>query len=362
VSSPPRFGLGCALLALAAACGSPPAPAYVRENEAALAQSKRGQHAQAAQTYERAAAAAEQPRDAEEARFRAAESYARAGDVEHARTLLQALAKDCRDLERRARADFAIADLLEHAGQDQAADEWRVAALQRNPASGNARAALTRHIDYLREHGGSVAVLAFLDSEHTRLASTELGEAVCYFRARELDDTGQTAQARDGYLDCADRYGYPRGLYWDDALFRAAEKEVALGTPERAIAHLERLLSERESANLVGSYERGRYAEAQLKLGEIYRDALHDPARARRELRKVWSNHPKSRLADDALFEEALLAHGQQDEPGTCEPLAIIVQQLPDSRYTACAHELCARLPAGARPCHDYIKRAAGIP
>lgn len=353
------FWLG-ALLALA--CGSPPVPAYVRENEAALAQSKRGQHAQAAESYERAASLAQQPRDAEEARFRAADSYARAGDRAHAQTLLEALAQQAHDVERRARADFAVAELLESAGQDQAADERRVAALRRHPASGNARAALTRHLDYLREHAGSAAVLAFLDAERPKLQSTELGEPLLYFRARELDDTGHSAQARDAYLECAERYAYPRGLYWDDALFRAAEKELALGAPERAIAHLERLLGERESANFVGSYERGRYAEAQLKLGEIYRDALHDPARARRELRKVWINHPKSRLADDALFEEALLAHGVQDGPGTCEPLSIIVQNLPDSRYAACAHELCLTLPASARPCHDYIKRAAGIP
>lgn len=356
----PGRWLGCALLALA--CGSPPTPAYVRENETALGQSKRGQHAQAAQSYERAAAAAAQPRDAEEARFRAADSYARAGDQARAQALLEGLAGQAHDVERQARADFAVADLLDRAGQAQAADERRLTALRRHPASGNARAALTRHLDYLREHGGSEAVLAFLDAERTRLASTELGEPVCYFRARELDDAGQTAQARDGYLDCAARYGYPRGLYWDDSLFRAAEKELLLGEPQRAVAHLEQLLGERESANLVGSYERGRYAEAQLKLGQIYRDALHDTERARRELRKVWLDFPKSRLCDDALFEEALLAHSLHDEPGTCEPLSIIVQKLPDSRYAACAHELCERLPAGARPCHDYIKRAAGIP
>jgi TolA-binding protein len=214
----------------------------------------------------------------------------------------------------------------------------------------------------LRERGGSDAVLAFLNAESLSLAATELGETAFYLRARELDEAGKLAEARDGYLACAEHYPYPRGRFWDDALFRAAEKELSLGAPERAVTLLSRLLAERESASIVGSYERGRYAEAQLKLGEIYRDALHDPLRARRELRKVWTNHPKSRLADDALFQEALIARGAGDVVGTCEPLSIIVQQLPDSRYAACAHELCAKLPPSAQPCHDYIKRDAGLP
>ena len=127
------------------------------------------------------------------------------------------------------------------------------AAIERHPSSGNARNALTRHLDYLREQGGSPAVLAYLDVEEPKLARSELGESVCYFRARELDALQRAAQARDGYLDCARRYPYPGGAYWDDALFRAAEKELQLGAPAQAIAHLQQMLAERESANFVGS-------------------------------------------------------------------------------------------------------------
>jgi tetratricopeptide (TPR) repeat protein len=354
-------GAGVAALLLAG-CGSPPAPAYVRDNEAALELSRRGQHAEAAARYERAAADADRPRDAEEARYRAAASYARAGDVTHARSLYEKLANEAHDLERRARADFALGELLEAAGDAAAAQAHWAAAIERHPSSGNARSALVRHLDYLREQGGSAAVLAYLDVETPKLAQTELGESVCYFRARELDTLERATEARDGYLDCARRYPYPGGAFWDDALFRAAEKELQLGAPAQAIAHLQQMLAERESANFVGSYEKGRFAEAQLKLGQIYRDALHDDVSARRELRKVWLNHPKNRLADDALFEEALLAHAAKDERGACEPLGIIVSKLPESRYAACAHELCSSLPAGAAPCHDYIKRAAGLP
>jgi tetratricopeptide (TPR) repeat protein len=351
----------CLLLA-ALGCGSPPPAAYVQEAEQAQTAQIKGEHAAAAQHYERAAALAGKPRDAEEARYRAADSYARAGDSARAEALYTSLAAQGPDAERRARADFALADLLRKSGRESEGQARLVSAIRRNPNSGLARLALSQHLDYLREQGGTTQVLAYLTTEGSALGGSELAETIAYRRARELDEAGENAEARDGYLACAASFPYPRGAYWDDALFRAAEKELALGAPQKALEHLERMLAEQESAVFTGSYERGRYAEAQLKIGQIYRDQLQDPARARRELRKVWEKHGKSRLVDDALFQEALLARRANDESGTCAPLSIIVRHLPDSRYAACAHLLCNTLAATPRDCHDYIKRAAGLP
>ncbi|HYP89953.1 MAG TPA: tetratricopeptide repeat protein, partial [Polyangiaceae bacterium] len=154
----------------------------------------------------------------------------------------------------------------------------------------------------------------------------------------------------------------PGGAYWDDALFRAAEKELTLGAPARAIAHLQQMLAEQERAVITGSYERPRYAQAQLEIGRIYRDVLHDRARARLELRKVWSKHPTSTLVDDALFQEAQIAYGEGDATGACAPLSILVREQPKSRYAACAHLLCAALGPTPSACHDYIKREAALP
>lgn len=349
-------------LLLALGCGSPPPAAYVQETAQAQAACIKGEHATAARHYERAAKLADKPRDAEEARYRAADSYARAGDSARAQALYESLAAQGPDAERRARADFALADLLRKSGREAEGQAHLAAAIRRHPNSGLARLALSQHLDYLRAEGGSERVLGYLSAERQALAGSELSETLAYRRARELDEQGKTAEARDAYLACATEFPYPRGAYWDDALFRAAERELELGAPQRALAHLERMLSEQESAIITGSYERGRYAEAQLKVAEIYRDQLHDPKRARLELRRVWEKHGKSRLVDDALFQEALLAHSAGDQAGTCAPLAIIVQRLPESRYAACAHLLCAALPATSGECHDYIKRAAGLP
>lgn len=346
------------LLALCVACGSPPPAMYTRENEAALAAQRRGDHAVAALHYERAASNAKNERDRDESRYRAASAYARAGDAARASELLTALARSSNG-ERSARADFALADM---APDPERAEALRVAAIRRHPGSGLARKALEEHVRYLRESAGVDAALAYLKTERGALEQTELGETLAYRIARELDDAGRTAEARDAYLACAARYPYPRGAYWDDALFRAAEQELKLGAPERAVQHLRRLVAEQESANFTGSYERARYAQAQLELGRIYRDVLKDPEQARRALREVWTRHPKSTLADDALFQEALVAREAGDAAGACDALAVLVTKLPQSRFAPCAPLLCGRLAPVARPCHDYIKRAAGLP
>lgn len=348
------------LALLGAACGSPPPVAYVRENEAALGAQRRGEPRTAAEHYELAAKSAKNARDADESRYRAAESYVRAGDLLRAEALFSALARDG-DSERSARADFALADLLERTATPERAALQRVAAIRKHPASGLARKALERQVTYLRAQNGSDSAVAYLRGESAPLGRTELAETLAYRLARELDDAGHLAAARDAYLDCAARFPYPNGAYWDDALFRAAAKERALGAPARAVALLERLLAEQESANFTGSYERPRYAEAQLELGRIHRDDLGDSGRARLELRKVWQNHPKSTWTDDALFEEALAARAAHDVAGACSAVRVLVQRLPESRFAPCAHLLCESVAAGTRPCHDYVRRGAGL-
>jgi TolA-binding protein len=357
VSSSARIG---ALALVLLACGSPPTPAYVSENGLAEAARDRGEHLEAARHFELAARAAGKPRDADEARYRAADSYARAGDVAHAEALYRALARSPNG-ERRERADFALAELWQRDGRSDEAREQRLRAVQRHPTSGLAARAMLEHLEELRADGGAERALAFVTAEaDSPVGAGELGEVIAYQRARLLSELGRHAEARDAYLSCAERFPYPGGAYWDDALYRAAETELLLGAPEQALADLTRLLAEQEDASITGSYQRGRYAEAQLKIGQIYRDELHDPARARRELRKVWERHPTSRLVDDALFQEALVARAAGDAAGACQPLAIIVSRLPESRYAPCAHTLCSGVPElTGRRCHDYILREA---
>jgi TolA-binding protein len=349
------------VVALIASCGSPPPPAYTLEKERAAQAQRRGEPLLAARYYEQAAREAREPRDADEARYLAADSYARAGNADRARALFEELAR--KPGERQERAAFALPELHLRAGDEERGQAELAAAIRQHPSSGVARTALVKHLAYLRQRGGSSAVLGYLQEQRRALGASELAETLDYTWARELDDSGQTARARDAYLACAARFPYPAGAYWDDALYRAAQKELELDSPQAALAHLTRLLAEQENAAINGSYQRSRYAEGQLLVAEIYRDRLRDPLRARRELRRLWERHPTSRFVDDALFQEALLARDAKDATGTCEPLRILSSRLPDSRYAPCAHLLCESLPAMAgKNCHDYLKRAAGLP
>src|SRR5262249_22100862 len=153
--------------------------------------------------------------------------------------------------------------------------------------------------------------------ECTRLAAelekSELDETLRYERGRLLERQGSLLEARDAYLDGAARHPYPQGVLWDDALVPAASCEERLGRPLAAIALLERMLAERESSWKIASYDRAHYAEARFHVAEIFRDRLHDPERARSEFRRVYSEHTTSRLRDDALWQEALLARESSD-------------------------------------------------
>src|SRR5262249_34021063 len=147
-----------------------------------------------------------------------------------------------------------------------------------------------------------------------------------YEHARALERGGATDAARAEYVRVADRYPYPRGVFWDDSLFRAAELDAARGAPREAIALFERLLADREPSIMQGSYERARYAQAQLRIGELYRDALHDRARAREAFERMWATNTTSRLRDDAMWSAAVIAADAGDAEGACRDLRSLIE------------------------------------
>lgn len=346
-----------ATIALVAIACAPSRPAaYTSRSDAAQKAYASGRYREAASEWLAAAKAADERRLRVEAEFRAAASFERAGDTARARALYEKLASE--PSERSERAAFAVAFLDLGHGDRARGLQLLDQALAKSPNSGVAGGALERRLAFAREQGGSEAVLKYLDELEPRTRNTELAEHVAYARARELDAMGATLEARDAYLATAARFPYPHGSYWDDALYRAARCELALGRPRQAIAHLERLLADREQAHLQGSYERTRYAEARWLIAETYRDKLGELDRARREFRRLWDEHPTSLLADDALWNEALTAARSAGPAEACAPLRVLVSERPDSRYAPCADRLCPGLRTPTRRrCNDYIVR-----
>jgi tetratricopeptide (TPR) repeat protein len=356
VSSPARALLA---LLLALACCAPARPAeYVARTARAERAYAAGRYREAAELWISAARFAKEPRGRAEAEYRAAVSFERARDFERAGALYARLAAEPAPNERAARAAFALAYLEIKQGRPEHGHALLERALLEHPNSGLAESALRRRLAYLRDSSGSEAVLRYLETLKARIAGSELAEEVYFASARELERLSATLDARDAYLETASRFPYPTGAYWDDALYRAATCELRLGRPKAAIKHLERMLAQRELARFGGSYERMRYAQGRFLMAEIYRDKLGRADLARAEFRKVWTEHPTSLLADDALWNEARTAAATGDGRGTCAPLAILLENLPESRFAPCVHEVCPGLPElPARRCHDYLLR-----
>jgi hypothetical protein len=329
-------------LVLASGCGAGPGARYRAESTAASHETAAGRHAAAGERWLAAARIAASSNDRDEATYRAAAAFARAGSTRRAAELYVQLSRGSGN--RAARASFDRARLV--AKDDPArGDALLVAATHRFPASGLAPRAAREHFASVEARSGSLAALAELERWLRSFEKTELDETLRYERGRRLERVGRLADARDAYLDGAWRHPYPRGALWNDALRAAARLEEKLGRPREAIALLERLLAEREHAWIVGSYERG-YAEARFRVAVLERDALGDARAARRSFRRVFDEFPTSLLRDDALYEEARLARRGGDESGACEAINLLLGTLPDSRYAGCAPELCA----GARP------------
>jgi tetratricopeptide (TPR) repeat protein len=327
---------------------------YARSRAAAERAYSAGRYEEAAARWLTAAEEARSPRDAEEARYRAATSWERAGKKLEAAKLYDELAREP-DAERSARAAFERAQLRIDAGDREIGTAAIDDAIRRYPESGIARRALERRLLDLYQEQGATKALTYLDQMAPTLAETSLAESVLYQRARYQEMAGDTRSARDSYLAVAHAFPYPYGAYWDDSLYHAAQLEVALGHPRPAIAHLESMLSKRESTPAHGSLERPRFGPARLLMAEIYRDELRDPVAARRTFLVLADEHPTSPLRDDALWEAALLAQQANDLEAACKYLTRLADEMPDSRYVACVSAICPRLPASDRDCRSYI-------
>jgi tetratricopeptide (TPR) repeat protein len=320
---------------------------------------QRAQHAgrfdEAARFYGEAAKSAERVKDRDEALFLQGRALERAGRVRDARAVYEAMLKQ--PGPRTARAEFEIALLEIDHGDEAKGRELLFQALRRNPKHGLARNALKQLSEAAAHDGGEEARLAWLAKRGPELKGTDLEQLVEYETASTLERLGRTAEARDAFVATAARYPYPFGAYTDDALWHAALLEEELGRHNEAIGLLRKLLAPREVSTQMGSYERPRFSEAQLKIAKIYRDGLKDRAAARREFRKLYTDHKTSTLRDDALWAEAVLFYEDKEQDEACGVVKRLVGELPESRFARCARAVCPTAPEAKRPCADYILR-----
>jgi tetratricopeptide (TPR) repeat protein len=290
----------------------------------------------------------------DEAEYREAASLERAGDEPAAEALYAGIERH--GGERSERAAYARAEIAARKTAETASLSRLRAAVVRFPNSGLARQAAARFVEREAELGGDERALAAIGALLAETRGSEVEESLLYARAQRLERLKREDEAREAYLELARRFPYPRGAYWDDALLAAARSYERAGRHDRAIDCLRALLDQREESRLNGSYERSAYAEARFLMAEIFRDGLYDPLRARATFRRVWQDHPTSRLRDDALFEEALIALRSGDVEGACAPARLLREKEPESRYVGCVTALCPSLNTGAKECRAYLK------
>ena len=336
-------------------CGPAYGEAFVTSFNAAKRAHAAGRYAEAAELYAQASRDARRIKDRDEAHFMQARMYERLERYAEAQDVYRGIARQSPKGPRGGRAAFDAATIeIEHGDAERGFDALREAML-RYPSHGSARRALALWAAHVSETRGEEALRLELAQLQPRLIGSDIAQQVDVETAQSFRRSGDLAEAHRRLIAAARKYPYPHGTLTDDAYFHAAEVAVELGDPRLAIADLEALLATREVA-VGGSYERPRYPAAQLRIGEIYRDLLHDPDKAREAFRRTYEQHATSILADDALFDEAVLTHQAGDTDGACALSDKLTERYPDSRYRLCLRAICSSAPVGERACPDYIR------
>jgi TolA-binding protein len=329
-----------------------------------------GRFTDASAAYDEAAKVAARDRDRDEARYLAGVMLLLAGDVRDGVARLTPIAEATPPQEESAIAAYRIAEAhLDHGDPERGWGEMeRIVA--RFPSSGVAHPALQRVLMHDDETKGKAASLAYLKSlEKGPLADSEVGELIAYEAALRMRDTGDHQGARDAFIAMAQRWPYPHGTLFDDALYHASEEDERLGRYQEATADLRLLLQEREVVgpfvalrpnNMFGSYQRRRMTPAQIRLAYLLAMRLGDRAGARDVLHTLYADFKTSDRRAEALWLEAELWRDDGDPATSCDRLATLVQDFPDSRYVPCSHDVCATvaLPekSGApKSCHAYL-------
>ena len=304
-------------------------------------------------------------------------------DPERARTLYDALDARCKT-ERLAHDDCALvavrlAELAESSGRFADAEKsWlRAAEVTRQPptaARALSRAADVAHVE-LHDDGAAAALAwrtvesypdeiaaddalklairideprdwqalaAHLGALYPRVVKFDVGDNVMFERGMLLSRHDQPAEAVAIFDELAD--AYPHSSLRDDGLWRAAELLRARGDFDGALARLRRILASRKDALITGSYNYLQLDDAQLLVGRIYLDDLHDPARAAEAFERLADDYPASTLRDDALYDLARARREQHDVPAACRALDRLCKQFPDGNRVRAARQLLQEL------------------
>ncbi|MBX3247471.1 MAG: tetratricopeptide repeat protein [Myxococcales bacterium] len=344
-----------AFASLALLCACP--PTLSRPKSAAhldaLAEGDRharhGRHDAAAAAFATAAEAADRRVDRDEALYRRSRSLRAAARYDDAIAVLDALAAARPASRRTARALYDAAHLrFEHTGETAAALAGFERIVREHPDAGLGGRALHHWLGHVETHEGRDAAIALARRLEAPLAEASLGGELLWRLAGMLLEAERREEARATLERLVERYPYPQGGHWDDALLRLSELAQEDGDAPRAIAALEALLRRAERTTLVGSYTLPSFPEARLRLARIHRDA-GDVDAARRSYERLPRDFPRSRLRATAGYELGVMLLEAGDHERGCDALRGVVEDFEVGRSRRAAAERLARDCEAAR-------------
>jgi tetratricopeptide (TPR) repeat protein len=340
-------------------CASTKPNAYRAEVARAERAASAGRKLEAAEAYHQAAEKTDRPLDKNYARYAEARHLESAGKQTEARSILRGLAVLSPPSEYSPMAAFRAAMMIRREQPETCQRELEAVVLG-FPDNGASRSALREYLQI--EADGSRDPSAWLSKVATQKPKTAIEQVALWERARLLDQAEKQDQALGEYVLIARTFPYPKGLFRDDALFRASEIEEAGGRFEQAIAYLQELLKDREHSHLVGTYERPKFSKAAVRIARLF-ERQKKLTEARDAWHRVYADYRTSIERDDALWQESRLSRALGDAGESCSALSRLVREFPESRYAACAGQLCPKLePAKAGICHDYVLRSVQEP
>ncbi|HEY7958007.1 MAG TPA: tetratricopeptide repeat protein [Polyangia bacterium] len=245
------------------------------------------------------------------------------------------------EVPRRATDDSRAARALERAAElahERLSDDagaariaWRAAT--RYPDAVAAGDALKLAVK-LEEPRDPAALARRLETLWPEVARRDLGDDVL-FQAGELYRRHGDAPSAVRIYDLL-AAKYPRSGLRDDAIWNAAHL-LRPTDPKGALRHLQIILDSRRDALITGSYNSVYLDDAELLVGQIWRDDLHQLSPAIDAFSALAFDFPESTLKDDALVELArtfLLRHqppDDQDRADACKALTHLLTTYPDS-------------------------------
>ena len=348
-----RCKLGYLAWLLAAACS---APATLRELQVAQTAERNGQHDQAVTAYRAAQTTCQQlqpkrRRDiaCAQAALGEAELLDQDGDRDAAiaayQKILTTPAADNMatgaevvpgepDTGMWARAGYRLGALLLERGDASAGYDawWRVITLLPNePTAGDVVATLGRDARVRSVEQLTLQLTNLL----TPLAETDIADNLLWALADLAEHEHHDATLARSYYDRI-YLDHPSSGMRDDSRWHAARLSRQLNDGAGAATRLRGLLSTREVAFGTGSYFSIWLDNAQLELGRVLRDDLHQTVAAADAFAQLLKNYPASPLRDDALFELAATLHGSPDSGlrrRGCAAWARLLREFPDSKY-----------------------------